>query len=177
MKKGLIFIFLLQPGNSTKFDRMETTDGRQLLICAENKKVQAVAAVPEGTIIGPVLEVHIVKILDEYGMEVAIPPMTNPTYTFYFAVSLETERFLNEIHDHKEEFRSSNKLLTELQGSVKSEPCEERRGSSSNKEPCANSFSNPPPRASMEGHSCAFTRWRIFSNCCIQDGYTNAASL
>ena len=54
--KKLIFIFLLQPGNSTKFDRMGTTDGRQLLICAENKKVQAVAAVPEGTIIGPVLE-------------------------------------------------------------------------------------------------------------------------
>ena len=29
----------------------------------------------------------------------------------------------------------------------------------------------------MEGHSRSFTRWRILSNCCIQDGYKNAASL
>ena len=39
-------------------------------------------------------------------------------------------------------------MLTELRGSVKSEPCEERRGSSRNKETCANSLSNPPQRAS-----------------------------
>ena len=31
------------------------------------------AAFPEGTIIGPVLEVHIVKILDGCGIEVANP--------------------------------------------------------------------------------------------------------
>ena len=133
MCKNLFSLSCCSRETVQKFNQMVTTAGRQLLICVENKKVQALAAIPEGIIIGPVLEVHIVKILDEYGMEVAIPPMTNPTYTFYFAVSLETERFLNEIHDHKEEFRSSNKLLTELQGSAKSELCEERRGSSSNK--------------------------------------------
>ena len=81
---------------------MGTTAGRQLLICAENEKAQALAAFSEGTIIRPVVGVHTVKILDEYGIEVAIPSIANPTYTFYFVISSETERFLNEILDHKE---------------------------------------------------------------------------
>ena len=62
------------------------------------------AAVPEGTIIGPVWEVHIVKILDGYGTELAIPSIANSTYTSYVVTPKETERFENEIHDHKEEF-------------------------------------------------------------------------
>ena len=103
---------------------------RENSICRFYPKAQALAAIPEGTIIGPVLEVHVVKILDEYGTEVAIPSIANPTYTSYVVISREAERFVNEIHDQKEELRSSNELLTELQGSVKSEPCEERKGSS-----------------------------------------------
>ena len=60
------------------------------------------------------------------------------------------ERFVNEIHDHKEELRSSNELLTELQGSGRSESYGERKGrTSSNKETCASPFSNPPPRATL----------------------------
>ena len=112
-------------------------------------KAQALAAIPEGTIIGPVLEVHIVEILDEYGIEVAIPSIANPTFTSYVVISRDAERFVTEIHDHKEERRSSYELLTEFQGSVKSEPCEEREEGSSNKENCANSFSNPSQRESL----------------------------
>ena len=40
-------------------------------------------------------------------------------------ISRETERFVNEIHDHKEELRSSDELLTA------------ERGSNSSKEACA----------------------------------------
>ena len=69
--------------------------------------------------------------------------------TSYLVKSRETERLVNEIHDYKEELRSCNELLTELQGSGRSEPCEERKRSSSNKESCADSFSNPPQRASL----------------------------
>ena len=128
-------------------------------------------------------EVHIVKILEGYGIEVAIPSIANPTISFYVVISRETDRFLNEIHDHKEELRSSNELRTDLQGSVKNEPCEERKKSSGNKETCANSFSNPPQRQSadtrrtiyewkeMQDHSRAFTWWRILSNCSIHDGF------
>ena len=71
------------------------------------------AAFPEGTIIGPVLEVRIVKILDEYGMEVAIPSIVRPVNTSYVVISRGTERFVNEIHDHKEELRSSSELHKE----------------------------------------------------------------
>ena len=34
--------------------------------------------------------------------------------TSYVVVSREAERFVNEIHDHTEEVRSSHELLTEL---------------------------------------------------------------
>ena len=44
-------------------------------------KTQTLSAIPEGTIIGPVLEVHVVKILD--GIEVAIQSIANPEYTTY----------------------------------------------------------------------------------------------
>ena len=39
------------------------------------------AAVPEGTIIGPVLEVQIVKILHGNGIEIAILSIVKPAYT------------------------------------------------------------------------------------------------
>ena len=47
-------------------------------------KAPALAANLEGTVMGPVLEVHIVKIIDGYGIEVAIPSIA--------------KRFVNEIH-------------------------------------------------------------------------------
>ena len=36
------------------------------------QKTKALGAIPAGAIIGPDIEVHVVKILDEYGLEVAI---------------------------------------------------------------------------------------------------------
>ena len=81
--------------------------------------------IPEGTIIGPVLEVHTAKILDGFGIEVVIPSMANPMDTSHVGISRETKRFVNEIHDHKEELRSSNELLADFQGSGRSEFYEE----------------------------------------------------
>ena len=114
------------------------------------------------------------KILDGYGIEVAIPSIASPMDTSYVVISRETERFVNEIHDHEEELKCRNELLTELQGSVKSEPYEERKGSSRNKEtvlalsairlqehPCI----HKEPFLHMRGNgrsSCALTRWMIF---------------
>ena len=69
----------LIPEIATNFDLMVTTDGENTLLYREYlnyrsyPKTRALAAVPAGTIIGPIIEVHIVKILDEYGLEVAIP--------------------------------------------------------------------------------------------------------
>ena len=99
-------------------------------------KTQVLAAIPAGTIIGPVLEVHIVKILDGYGTEVAIPSNADPVNTSYVVISRETERFVNEVHDHKEELRSSGELLADLQSLDRSEPHGEG-GTRSIKETCA----------------------------------------
>ena len=79
---------------------MWMTDGDKCYIYA-CQKAQVLAAIPEGTMIGSVLEVHIVKILNRYGMEVAIPSLANPMNTSYVIKSRETERFVNEIDDHK----------------------------------------------------------------------------
>ena len=57
--------------------------------------------------------------------------------TSYVVKSRETDRFVNEFHDHKEELRSSNELLTDLQRSERSEPHGEERGTNSIKETCA----------------------------------------
>ena len=60
-----------QLGSSTKFDRMKTTDGgkmnpscREYTCSPSFPKSQVLAAIPEDTIFGPVLEVQIVKIID-----------------------------------------------------------------------------------------------------------------
>ena len=52
------------------------------------------------------------RILDGYGIEVAIPSIANPTHTSYVVFSRETKRFVNETRDHKEVLRSSHELLT-----------------------------------------------------------------
>ena len=73
------------------------------------------------------------KILDGYGIEVAIPSIAYPMDTSYAVMSRETGRFVNEIHDHKEELRS--------------EFYEEERGTTSIKENCASPLSIPPTEA------------------------------
>ena len=65
-------------------------------------------------------EVHIVNILDEYGLEVAIPSICKLGDVTYVVISRETERFVNEIHTHEAETRSSGELLENLQESKES---------------------------------------------------------
>ena len=59
------------------------------------------AAIPTGTIVGPVIEVYVVKKFDKYRLEVAIPSIAYLVNTSYVVISRETERFVNEIHDHQ----------------------------------------------------------------------------
>ena len=75
---------------------------------------QALSAIPEGTVVGQDAEVHVVKILDGFGIEVAIQSIANPELPTYVVISREEERFVNEIHDHRQELRSSNELLANL---------------------------------------------------------------
>ena len=85
--------------------------------------------------------VRIVKILEEYGKRCQCHQLSNPELVF-----------VDEIHDHKKELRSSEELLTACQKSEGKEPCVEEGGSNRTKEPyalegnketCANPLSNP----------------------------------
>ena len=63
--------------------------------------------IPANTIIGPIQDVHMVEILNEYGIEIAIPSFCKPRDVTYVVISRETERFVNEIHTHEARIRSS----------------------------------------------------------------------
>ena len=85
------------------------------------------AAIPGGTTIGPVVEVRNVKNVEEYGIEIANPSIDKPANASYVVLSRETQRFVDEMHDHKEELRSSNELLTAFQKSERKGPHGEER--------------------------------------------------
>ena len=76
-EKKLSANILLHAGKRAKFNQTRTTDGEQLLLCREYSssrfypRAQASATVLEGTI------------LDDYGIEVAIPSIANSTYTSF----------------------------------------------------------------------------------------------
>ena len=97
-------------------------------------KTPALAAFATNTIIGPVLEVHTVKMHDGYALEVAIQLICRPKDTSYVVISRETERCVNEIHDHKAEVGSRNEMLENLQESERNEPYEERKVTTRSKE-------------------------------------------
>ena len=107
--------------------RLDADDGwRKLtILCRKNTrsraypKSKALAAIPTGTIGGPVIEVHVVKILDKYGFEVAFPQICKLGDTSCVVISGETERFVNGIPKHKAEVRTSNELVENLQESNK----------------------------------------------------------
>ena len=63
---------LYQPDGDDEWRRF-TPLCREYTSSRSNLKAKPLAAVPQGTIIGPVVEVHGVPILDECGLEVAIP--------------------------------------------------------------------------------------------------------
>ena len=52
-----------------------------------NPRASIYAAIPGGTVIGPVIEVHIVKILDSFGLEIAMPSPNDSRRTSYVLIS------------------------------------------------------------------------------------------
>ena len=61
------------------------------------------------------LEVPIVRILGQLGLEISIPSTLKHETTSYFVITRGSERFVDEIHDHKNELRPSTELLTAFQ--------------------------------------------------------------
>ena len=91
---------------------------REYTLSRVNPQSRAFAAIPGGRIIGPVNEVQIVKILDQCGLENAIPSPNDRERTSHFLISGGKSRFLGEVHIPNAELRSSAELLSEFQKSI-----------------------------------------------------------
>ena len=63
---------------------------------------------------GPIIKAQIVKILDQYRLEIAIPSPTYRQSTSHVMISRGKSRFVNEVHVPNAE-RSSAESLAELQ--------------------------------------------------------------
>ena len=63
------------------------------------------------------------KILDQYGLEIAIPLPNDTKRTSYVMTSRGKSRFVDEIHFPDTELRSSAQMLSELQKAEGREPC------------------------------------------------------
>ena len=77
-----------------------------------NPQSKAFAAILGGTIIGPVIEVQIVNILDQYGLEIANPSPNERGSTSYVMISRGKNRFF---HFPEAVLESSAESLSGLQ--------------------------------------------------------------
>ena len=135
---------------------------RECTLSRPNPQSRVSAAIPGGNVIGPAIEVRIVKILDQYGLEIASPSPHNHEKTSHVMITRGTNRFVDEVDDHKVELRPSTELLSALQKSEGREYCVEESNNrnketcaphvasrKSNKEACANNFSSSSSRSSF----------------------------
>ena len=116
-----------EPQNSTWRGRRVWADHsiipRTHALSRVNPQSRAFAAILGGTIIGPTIEVQIVKILDHYGLEIAIPSPNERERTSDVMISRGKSRFVDKVHIPNAELRSSAELLTELQKAEGGESC------------------------------------------------------
>ena len=83
------FQHLVIARNYLKIRPDETTFGEQYSRSRSYPKAHALAAIPERTTVGPVLEVHIVEMIDGYGIEAAIQSIANPENASYVVITRE----------------------------------------------------------------------------------------
>ena len=96
---------------------------REYTLSKVNSRSRVFAAIPGGTIKGQVSEVQTEKILDQYGLEIAIPSLNGFTRTSNVMISSGKSRFKDEVDIPNAELRSSTELLSELQKAEGREPC------------------------------------------------------
>ena len=141
----------------------------------KNPQSRSFAAILGGTIFGPVIEVQSVKILNQYGFEIAIPSPDDHVPTSYVVISRKKSRFVDEVHIPDAGLRPSSEQLTELQRSEGRKSCEEQADSSiqetgsthvsnykSNKDICADTLSISPSQASFLTQRTILTTERMW---------------
>ena len=171
--------------------------GQLLPLCREftfsrvNSQSRAFAAIPGGTTIGPDIEVQIVKILDQYGLEIAIPSPSERERTSYVLISRGKSRFVDAIPIPQAELRPSAELLPDFQKSEGGESCllqsktgiqgtgAAHAGSQARTHsaffPAAKNHSYD--QEELESYTCQFFVWRSSVNGGLQNGYKNGVSL
>ena len=115
--------------------------GREYIHSRANPQSRVFVAIPGRTVIGPVLKVQIAKILGQLGLEIAIPSPHNHETSTHVVITRGTNRFVDEVHEHKVEFRPSTELLSALQKSEGRESCVEE-SNNCNMETCAHHFTS-----------------------------------
>ena len=74
---------------------------REYTLSRAHPQSRVFAAIPGGTIVGPVVEVRTVKILGQPGLEIAIPSTHSHETTSYVMITRGKKPFVDEVHDHK----------------------------------------------------------------------------
>ena len=102
-----------------------------------------------------------VKILGQTGFDIAIPSPHDHETTSHVMITRGTNRFVDEVHDHKVELRPSTELLSaprksegkesgvEESNNSNKETCPHVTSRHGNKEACANNLSSPRNRSSL----------------------------
>ena len=159
-------------------------------------KTKALAAIPEGTTVGPV---YIIEILDGYGIDVAIQSISNPDNTSYVVITREAERFVNEIHSWSQTRTQVQKWSARRPPRIRKKwslwrkkSNQQLQGNLGVSEHEGNSCGPSQPHSKegfpihkknhshdweeMERSSCLLTRWRTFGGVSFQDCHNNASS-
>ena len=178
--------------------RLDEDDGKRQLVPSSreyihsraNPQSRVFAAIPGRTVIGPVLKVQIVKIIGQRGFEIAIPSPHNHETTTHVMITRGTNRFVDEVHEHKVEFRPSTELLSALQKSEGRESCVEESNNCNmetcahhftsrygNKESCANNLSSLPNHSSMFKKTISPTNERKWVVIPANPSYVGALSI
>ena len=63
-----------------------------------DERTRAFPAVRGGTVIGPVIEAHIVKLRDKYGSEINIPSPNRPERTSWVVICRGSNKFVSKLH-------------------------------------------------------------------------------
>ena len=151
---------------------------QRIHVVSSKSQSRALTGIPEGTTFGLVIEVQIVKIANQYGLELAIPSPNDRERTSYVLISRGKCRFGDEIHVPNAELRSSAELLSELQKSEGGEPCltKTKTGNQETgavhvtsptgiKQTCADTLSISPSQASFFAQRTIPTterKWTVF---------------
>ena len=150
--------------------RPDEDDGYEQLVpfCREhtlsraNPQSRVSAAIPGRTVIGPVIEVQNREILEQPGLDMSIPSPHTHEQTTHVLITRGTNRFVDEVHDHKVQLRPSTEFLSTLQKSEGRESFVEESINNNketcalhvtsrhgNKEACVNNLSSPPSCSSL----------------------------